>query len=393
MKKSICEVIMLSLAVLSCLNAFHSIYKMLLYRPDIHSCSLSCDCSSNQPLTTALGLSPAIKFVPPGKSSFVLQQYTVSGERMTRTRLGTDLTKFSIHDSCPPHSLMLSDWSSNEPFHSSCPAVFIIGARKGGTTSLYQYLSHHPDFEGIHLEEGPMAGETFYFSARYTTENWKTYTSRFPKGSVMTGDASVGNFVNCNVPARILQSCGNFSKILILLRNPINRYVSNFLMRTRLRTKDFSNNTGISTIISLEIDSFYNKLIKNGVSLGLSPDMWDQFRCLFKPADNMLFEGLYYVHLMNWLCNYPLNNILIMNSEEFYENTTFVLQQVYQFLGLSPLSDRSRQLVTSFIFNKGENSLLPRHVLHSSDRKKLNHIYKSFNKALFNLLQWNDVSW
>ena len=321
--------------------------------------------------------------------------YTVSSTRKTRTRLGTNLASFSVKDSCPPESLMLKDWTNIKPIYSSCPAVFIVGARKGGTTSLYQYLSHHPDFEGIHLEDGPSAtaGETFHFSARYFTENWKKYASRFPKASVMTGDASVGNFINCNVPSRLFESCGNFSK-LILLRNPVNRYVSNFLMRARLNKKHYSNNTGLSTVINLEVDSFYNTLLKKGVSLSLSPDKWEQFQCLFKPSENMLFEGLYYAHLMNWLCNYPSSNILIMNSEEFYENTTFILQQVYQFLGLSPLSESSRELVTSFIFNKGENKLLlPHQMLLPHDRKKLTHIYRPFNNELFKLLEWNDVSW
>uniref|UniRef100_A0A1X7VCW5 Sulfotransferase domain-containing protein n=1 Tax=Amphimedon queenslandica TaxID=400682 RepID=A0A1X7VCW5_AMPQE len=343
---SICDLMLFFLTALLCLNAFQSIYKVTLNNPDTN-CSLQCDCplSSNQ--TTDLQSSTssayevsssAINFVPPGSSSFSLDHYTASGRRTTLTRLGTDLATLSLKDSCPPESLMLKDWTNIRPVHSSCPAVFIIGARKGGTTSLYQYLSHHPDFEGIHLEDGPSAGETFHFSARYSTENWKTYASRFPKASVMTGDASVGNFINCNVPSRLFESCGNFSKVLILLRNPINRYVSNFLMRARFKKKHYSNNTGLSTVINLEIDSFYNTLLKKGVSLSLSPDKWEQFQCLYKPAENMLFEGLYYIHLMNWLCNYPGSNMLIINSEEFYKNTTFILQQVYQFLGLSPLT-------------------------------------------------------
>jgi [heparan sulfate]-glucosamine 3-sulfotransferase 2 len=291
---------------------------------------------------------------------------------------------------------MLTNWSTTIPLHESCPAAFIIGARKGGTTSLYQYLSHHPDFEGIHLEDGPTAGETFHFSARYFTENWRLYKSRFPKLPLMTGDASVGNLVNCKVPGRIFESCGNFSKILILLRNPVNRYLSNFHMRTRLNTRQFSSNTGLTTIINLEMSSFYKSLINSGITIGVNErdtGHWSRYLCMFGPSINMLYEGLYYVHLMNWLCNYPSENILIMNSEEFYTNTTSILHQVYQFLGLSPLSEERMQLIASFVFNKGTSVMSSHQMLQETDHKKLRHFYNSFNNALTKLLQWDGITW
>ena len=46
------------------------------------------------------------------------------------------------------------------PKHQDCLTLFIVGARKGGTTSLYSYVAKHPDFDGILLNRGPMSGET-----------------------------------------------------------------------------------------------------------------------------------------------------------------------------------------------------------------------------------------
>ena len=211
----------------------------------------------------------------------------------------------------------------------------------------------------------------------------------------MTGDASVGNFVNCEVPKRIFESCGNFSKIVIILRNPINRYTSNFLMRARLGTRA-NNNTGISTITKLEMQSYVDTLLAKGIDINAAmskgPKLWSKFLCMYKPSRNMIYEGLYYVHLMNWLCNYPSENIIILNSEEFYQNTSEILKQVYQFLGLQPLSNDHRNLITSFVFNKGSQTVLSHQILQKSDRKKLNALYKSFNKELMKLLTW-DVDW
>ena len=310
------------------------------------------------------------------------------------TRLGSEVDFDS--DSCPTNSVLKTpSLLSKQPLHASCPAVFVIGARKAGTTSLYQYLSHHPDFEGIHLENGPQAGETFYFSARYYKESWKHYRSRFPKDEPkLTGDASVGNLVNCVVPQRVFESCGNRTKIVALFRNPIKRYVSNFLMRTRRATRKFGNNTALSTVIKVEMERYYSTILSVGVDIQNLPQRWSKLSCKFHPSENLIFEGLYHAHLQNWLCNYPYhNNILILNSEEFYTNTSTILKQVYQFLGLSSLTNEQRQLITSFVFNKGKEPLLPHHQLQPSDRKKLSTLYAPFNTALFQQLKWPTLAW
>ena len=50
---------------------------------------------------------------------------------------------------------------------SRCRAsFFIIGARKGGTTSLYQWLSATPNIAGVRLDAGAQAGELFFFPRR-----------------------------------------------------------------------------------------------------------------------------------------------------------------------------------------------------------------------------------
>ena len=43
------------------------------------------------------------------------------------------------------------------------PSFFILGARKGGTTSLFAYLCEHPRVAEHSLDLGPMSGEVGYF--------------------------------------------------------------------------------------------------------------------------------------------------------------------------------------------------------------------------------------
>lgn len=308
----------------------------------------------------------------------------------TLTRLGADLNLDRHRTSCPPDSL----WSRHQitdktPLHLDCPTLFIVGARKGGTTSLYQYLSKHPDFEGARLDKGPGAGETFHFSARYDTESWEVYLSKFPSNGVMTGDASVGNLVRCEVPRRLFESCGKQAKVVVLLRNPIDRFVSNFLLRVRTGRKHLHHSSALQTSLKVHLEKFFSEVLSRNVDVTRMPEQWTKLLCLFGPSSNMIFEGLYYVHLSNWLCNFPAENLLILNSEEFYRNTTVILRQVLEFLGLKPLSHETLTWITSTVYNKGNYTIPAYQKLTERDRKLLKNIYDPFNNALMELLDWD----
>lgn len=311
----------------------------------------------------------------------------------TLTRLGSDLN-FDVHSSCPLGSIMVDKHHTNAtPLHYDCPTLFIVGARKAGTTSLYHYVSKHPDFEGTQLDRGPKSGETFYFSSEYRRKSWNHYLSYFPPDGVMTGEASVGYLVNCNVPRRIFESCGKQAKIVILLRNPVDRFVSNFLMRVRVGGTRIQNTTALTTVVKTQLDALFAQAFSQKADVTKLPRDWKKLQCLFDPANNLVFEGVYYIHLLNWLCNFPAENILILNSEEFYRNTSTILKQVFQFLGLKELDSATQEWITSSVYNRGGNRVPNHQKLSTVDRKKLQGVFEPFNMALFKLLRWSTVTW
>ncbi|XP_065885273.1 carbohydrate sulfotransferase 15-like [Dysidea avara] len=319
---------------------------------------------------------------------------TLPSQSVSRlTRIGSELD--FDYSSCPPSSVMLNSTQLNTaPLHNDCPHVFIIGARKGGTTSMYLYLSSHPDFGGVRLDKGPSAGETFYFSLHYNKKPWSEYVSEFPADK-MSGDSSVYDLVDCHVPQRLYSSCGRTAKVVVLLRDPLERFQSNFRMRVRLKTR-YNAHMNISDIVEEEINSFYHQMSsRKNININDLSDNPNKLKCAYRPTDNMVFEGLYYVHLHNWLCNFPAENILILNTEQFQDNSVKSLAEVMEFVGLRPLEDHMMQQVTSVVYNNGgklENELSFRK-LTMSDKKKLLTIYESFNNKLFQLLQWNTVKW
>ena len=176
------------------------------------------------------------------------------------------------------------------------------------------------------------------------------------------------------------------SKPRSLLRNPIKRFVSNFLMRARLSTRNIRNTTAFTTVVKTELDEFFSAVFQQNLipDIAQLPHKWTDIRCLFNPSTNIVFEGLYYMHVLNWLCNFPAENILIINSEEFYRNASVILKQVFQFSGLKPLPQETLTWITSTVYNKGKYYNIPSYQRPTlMDRKKLNSVYEPFNRALF----------
>ena len=311
----------------------------------------------------------------------------------TLTRLGSDLN-FDLHF-CPQGSAMTNTKTrNNPPLFDDCPTLFVAGARKGGSTSMIQYVSKHEDFKAARLNS-PKVGEIFFFSNKFYKPNgkqWKWYQSNFPL-NVMSGESSVTYLVHCQVPQRVFNSCSKQAKIVMLLRNPVDRFVSNFLMRVRV--SDYGNTitemTPISSVLHEELTTYQSKV--SNISISNAQESWKNMLCRFRPTESMIFEGIYYVHLLNWLCNFPAENILIINSEEFYHNSTVILSQVFQFLGLHPLEQKELEKIVGVAYNQGTYENLPRHqLLTKGDRQKLNKVFEPFNQELLKLLKWN-IDW
>ena len=99
---------------------------------------------------------------------------------------------------------------------------------------------------------------------------------------------------------------------------------------------------------------------------------------------------VYYVHLHNWLCSYPRNKIMIINSEQFFASPQVVINEVLQFLSLNPMNLND---TTTVVHNKGVYSSVARHKLDSYEKNKLSKLYQPLNQALINLLGWNELQW
>ena len=313
--------------------------------------------------------------------------------RNTMAKLGSDL-EFDTTSQCPEGSYMRNRTQHSPPQHTDCPTLFLVGVRKGGTTSLYNYVSKHPDFHGVKLGVGDKegSGELHYFNKR-KLGSWNSYRSKFAAAGnkSMTGEASVTYLPIGPVPKRLYTACGKQAKVVMLLRDPVKRMESDFLFNVRISGSESWKKRHISTTVKSGISTYVSK--KNRKNLQGTPQEWSRLVGLLDPYWNMIFDGIYYIHLLNWLCNFPAENILILNSEEFYEHPGKILDIVFQFLGLTRLDPGTYESITSTVYNKGKYEVPAYQRLNHTDIESMMEVFKPFNKALLELLQWDNHKW
>jgi Sulfotransferase domain len=123
------------------------------------------------------------------------------------------------------------------------PNFFIVGAANSGTTSLYAYLKQHPD---VFM---PALKEPHYFAQlspspekrylRTIIRDEAAYLRLFRKaaGYKAIGEASPSYLWEANAPYRIRRAIPD-AKIIILLRDPVERAYSHYLMDVREGLQD-----------------------------------------------------------------------------------------------------------------------------------------------------------
>ena len=188
--------------------------------------------------------------------------------------------------------------------------LFIVGAPKAGTTSLHHYLNEYPEilmsiikepdfFSDIEIQEQGL----YYGSSRIN--NITKYNSLFLDwiDESIIGEASVSYLFYPNVPQRIKIYNDN-SKIIIMLRNPIERAFSHYLMDYRL---------------GLTSNSFEEEFDKK-TTLN-----FQQYFLL----------GNYFQQVKRYLDIFGKENVHIIWYSDFIEKTENELNKVISFLGLN----------------------------------------------------------
>lgn len=192
------------------------------------------------------------------------------------------------------------------------PNFFIVGTPKAGTTSLYHYLDEHPDVFVSPIKE------TNFFSYEeiksqglfYNEEHICTlsaYEDQFANAgkAKAIGEASVSYLFYPSVPAKI-KYYNPDAKIIAILRNPIDRGYSHYLMDRRLGFVSMSYEDIIAKRGDhKKIDLFYQQYV------GL---------------------GCYYEQLKRYIDCFGKGAVKIFLQEDLIADMDGVMVSIYEFL-------------------------------------------------------------
>ncbi|XP_069110326.1 heparan sulfate glucosamine 3-O-sulfotransferase 1-like [Argopecten irradians] len=213
---------------------------------------------------------------------------------------------------------------NNIPFHKKrdyrqrLPTCLIIGVKKAGTGAMVQYLKLHPDIVVADRELN-----FFDYERNYNLgfDYYKTLMPMSYEGQI-TMEKTSNYFHNKETEWRV-HSMNSSMKMILLVREPIARAVSDYLQR-KLKDKD-----------TMDLQPTFEELI-------------------IRPKNGKINEGypgirpsFYYKHMVRWLKYFPLTQFHIVDGDNLVRNPYEEMFAVENFLGLPHLITRDR-----FVFSE-----------------------------------------
>ena len=203
----------------------------------------------------------------------------------------------------------------------SLPNFIIIGAQKSGTSSLFWYLSQHPQIRSsfvkeVHFFDGGLDPAINNFSKGV---GW--YRAHFPieNRKFITGEASPLYIFNPLVPERIHNVLPGV-KLIAVLRNPVERAISHYFHEKRKGREE----KPILEALELEEERLRPIL-----------EQYDYKSEIFKNK-SYKSRGLYKKQLERFLDYFSWDQILILSSEDLFTNSKDTLEKTFHFLKVDP---------------------------------------------------------
>lgn len=205
----------------------------------------------------------------------------------------------------------------------SKPNFLIIGAAKSGTTALYAYLRQHPDVYMPDLKEPnyfAFAGSPPVFTGpgedndinRFSVTQWSEYLNLFSDSERYSavGEASHWYLYHEAAPERIRSALG-VPKLIAILRNPIDRAFSEYMMYQRDNVE-----TASSFRQAIELES---ERIEAGWGLA-----------------HYVQRGMYFQQLARYYEIFPRDAIRVYLYDDLKSDVGRVLKDIYEFLEIDP---------------------------------------------------------
>jgi hypothetical protein len=242
------------------------------------------------------------------------------------------------------------------------PSVVIIGAQRGGTTSLHSYLLEHPDVRGARRKE-------VHFFDRHYRKGLLWYRGQFPTRRTVGGDGVTLDATPYMLfhPLAAERASARLpdARFIAVLRDPVERAHSQWAHNLQ---------HGIGPDVfedALDLEALHVDRLTDDLRTGRLRQSLEHQRFSF------VRRGEYINQLERWWTAVGRDRVLVVASEHLYGRPIEVMNEVYTFLGLP---DHRRSDGYATLNSAGRSTMSP------ETRDRLRAHFQPFNERLFQQL-------
>ncbi|MGN6611756.1 MAG: sulfotransferase [Angustibacter sp.] len=249
------------------------------------------------------------------------------------------------------------------------PDFLVLGTKRGGTTSMWNYLLGHPgvlamfppaeNFKSPHYFYWHYDRGERWYRSHFATERQRRRSSGRTGQPVAAGEASPYYLYDPRVPARVRALMPDV-RLVVMLRDPVERAYSHYKERVRAGVEDLS--------FEEALDAEPARLAGELERMMTEPGYYSRSHDWYSYRD----RGIYLPQLQRWSEQFPAEQLLVLRSEDFYLDPAAQYDRVVSFLGLAP-----------FALQGAERwNYRPAAGMSDSTRQELEEFYAPHNAAL-----------
>lgn len=253
------------------------------------------------------------------------------------------------------------------------PDFVIIGAKRGGSTSLYNYVLDHPavvptfpgrqHVKGAHYYDTRYARGLTWYRSHFPLQAGGHHLARPALNPAMCGEASPYYLFHPLAAQRLAHDFPQV-KVIAVLRDPVERAYSHFKERTHHGGETLS----FEEALAAEPDRLRGEAERIVAEPGYVSTEHENH--------SYVAQGRYLDMLPRWFEFFPRDQIHIAVSEDFYADPNRSVNEVWKFLGLPPHQLR----------NQTRYNYLPSAGMAAQTRQRLTESLADHHRELADLL-------
>ncbi|XP_071949263.1 heparan sulfate glucosamine 3-O-sulfotransferase 1-like [Antedon mediterranea] len=282
------------------------------------------------------------------------------------------------------------------------PDTLIVGVKKAGTSALKSFLCFHPDVIASHFE-------LHYFDVRYFLGiEWYFDNLPYATSKQKVMEKTPKYFIYPDVPRKICDDISPNVKIIIIVRDPVTRAISDYVHEDESRARmkvEGQRKDRLTPSLSPEMEAIRNihrRIDKQNIEragLNIYSKLGETFEDSVVDENGdvvrtnaIVDSGIYVVHILRWMEYFPRNQILIIDGDAFIKDPVPALQKVEDFIGVNSYFSRDNFYFDEekhfYCVSKPEKSCMPKvkgrkHPnIDPKVLKKLREFYKPYDKWL-----------